>query len=197
MLDMIKEYYSNSIIDTFIIMSSYSDFYHITTFLRSCGKKVICYGETHTPPMLKNVCDEFVLCKIKKKNDNTQFNNIVEDLQTNSMEENLYQELRQIDLYSILKSDITNKNWSVYPYYKEYKNRVCILRDMFDTIKLISENKNLSALKNLLIRAYSSFSEKNYGFYNFKDFVISLMPDIVQTSWNNEKRIEVIMKINI
>ena len=44
MLDMIKEYYSNQIIDTFIIMSSDSDFYHIATFLRSCGKKVICYG---------------------------------------------------------------------------------------------------------------------------------------------------------
>jgi len=202
MLDMIKEYYSNSIIDTFILMSSDSDFYHIATFLRSCGKKVICYGETHTPPMLKNVCDEFVLCKINKKNNNSQINNIIGDVQTNVAEENLYQELRQIDLYSISKSDLVDKNWSIYPYYKEYKNRIYILRDVFDTIRLISENKNLenknlSALKDLLIRADSSFSEKNYGFNNFKDFVVSLIPDIVHTSWNNEKRIEVIIKINI
>ena len=70
MLDMIKEYYSNPIIDTYIIMSSDSDFYHIATFLRSCGKKVICYGEPHTPAMLKNVCDEFVLCKNKKRLEN-------------------------------------------------------------------------------------------------------------------------------
>ena len=63
MLDMIKEYYNNPIINTYIIMSSDSDFYHIATFLRSSGKKVICYGEKHTPPMLKNVCDEFILCK--------------------------------------------------------------------------------------------------------------------------------------
>ena len=39
-------------------MSSDSDFYHIATFLRTHGKKVICYGEKHTPNMLKNVCDE-------------------------------------------------------------------------------------------------------------------------------------------
>ena len=43
MLNMIKEYYSNSMIDTFIIMLLKIDFYHIATFLRSCGKKVICY----------------------------------------------------------------------------------------------------------------------------------------------------------
>ena len=202
MLDMIKEYYSNLIIDTFIIMSSDSDFYHIATFLRSYGKKVICYGESHTPPMLKNVCDEFVLCKIKKKNDNKKFIN-EGNIQTNlPEEENLYQELRQIDLYSISKSEIKNNKWSQYLYYKEYKNRVYILKDVLETIKLINENKNLenknlSALKDLLIRADSSFSEKNWGFTNFKEFIISLIPEIVQTSWDTEKRIEIIIKINI
>ena len=110
--------------------------------------------------------------------------------------------MRQIDLYSISKYDLVDKNWSIYPYYKEYKNSIYILRDLFDTIKLISENKNLenknlSALKDLLIRADSSFSEKNHGFNNFKDFVVLLMPNIVQTLWNNEKKIEVIIKINI
>ena len=59
------------------------------------------------------------------------------------------------------------------------------------------ENKNLSALKDLLIRADSSFSEKNWGFTNFKDFIVSLIPDVVQTSWDSEKRIEVIIGINI
>lgn len=209
MLDMIKEYYSNPIIDSFIIMSSDSDFYHIATFLRSCGKKVICYGESHTPPMLKNVCDEFVLCKNKKKNEykkfslfeNTQTNS--ENTQTNSSEEeNLYQELKQIDSYSILKSEIKNNKWNQYSYYKEYKNRIYILKDLLETIKLINENKNLenknlSALKDMLIRADSSFSEKNWGFTNFKDFIVSLIPDVVQTISDNERRIEVIVKINI
>lgn len=202
MLDMIKEYYSNPIIDSFIIMSSDSDFYHIATFLRSCGKKVICYGESHTPPMLKNVCDEFVLCKIKKKNDNKKFLNESTTQMNSSEEENLYQELRQIDSYSILKSEIKNNKWNQYLYYIEYKNRIYILKDLLETIKLINENKNLenknlSALKDLLIRADSSFSEKNWGFTNFKDFIISLIPDVVQTIWDVERRIEMIIKINI
>jgi uncharacterized protein (TIGR00288 family) len=200
MLDMIREYYSNQIIDTFIIMSSDSDFYHIATFLRSCGKRVICYGESHTPSMLKNVCDEFVLCKIKKKN---KKNNLDDNIQINlSEEENLYVELRQIDLYSFSKSEIKNNKWSQYLYYKEYKNRIYILKDILETIKLINENKNLenknlSVLKDLLIRADPSFSEKNWGFTNFKEFIVSLIPEIVQTSWDLKKKIEVIIKINI
>lgn len=201
MLDMIKEYYSNPIIDSFIIMSSDSDFYHIATFLRSCGKKVICYGESHTPPMLKNVCDEFVLCKNKKKNDNKKFSSPNENTNS-SEEENLYQELKQIDSYSILKSEIKNTKWNQFSYYKEYKNRIYILKDVLETIKLINENKNLenknlSALKDMLIRADPSFSEKNWGFINFKDFIVSLIPDVVQTTWDTEKRIEMIIRINI
>ena len=69
MLDMLTVFYNNTNIDTFIIMSSDSDFYHIATFIRSVGKTIICYGEEKTPQMLRNVVDEFILCKtpIKKE----------------------------------------------------------------------------------------------------------------------------------
>ena len=219
MLDMIKEYYSNPIIDVYIIMSSDSDFYHIATFLRSNGKKVICYGEKHTPLMLKNVCDEFVLCKNKKDivsiekkvlTNTSNCNQIVtqllesEGLQnnfTNEEEEKIYMELRAIDLYCVDKSQIPHTKWTQYNYYVEYKNKIYILKDTIQSIGLISqnknlENKNLSALKDMLIRADSSFNEKNWNFYNFKDFVNTLMPNIVQTTFDTERKIETIVKIN-
>lgn len=222
MLDMIKEYYSNPIIDIYIIMSSDSDFYHIATFLRSNGKKVICYGEKHTPLMLKNVCDEFVLCKNKKEpvgiglekkvfvpTTHSTGQNFVhielidpEDNFLDKEEEKIYLELRAIDLYCLDKSQITHNKWNQYNYYVEYKNKIYILKDTIQSIKLISqnknlENKNLSALKDMLIRADSSFNEKNWNFYNFKDFVNSLIPNIVQTAFDPERKIEAIVKINI
>jgi len=222
MLDMIKEYYSNPIIDIYIIMSSDSDFYHIATFLRSNGKKVICYGEKHTPLMLKNVCDEFVLCKNKKEpvgiglekkvfvpTTHSTGQNFVhielidpEDNFIDKEEEKIYLELRAIDLYFLDKSQITHNKWNQYNYYVEYKNKIYILKDTIQSIKLISqnknlENKNLSALKDMLIRADSSFNEKNWNFYNFKDFVNSLIPNIVQTAFDPERKIEAIVKINI
>jgi len=67
MLDMLVVFYNNPNIDTFVIMSSDSDFYHIATFIRSVGKTIICYGEEKTPKMLRNVVDEFILCKTPVK----------------------------------------------------------------------------------------------------------------------------------
>jgi hypothetical protein len=70
--------------------------------------------------LLKNVCDEFVLTKTKKKNDIKKSlpgelvcinvgNNTYVNTNPNSLEEeNLYQELKQIDLYSIAKLEIKN-----------------------------------------------------------------------------------------
>jgi len=192
MLDMIKEFYSNPIIDTYIIMSSDSDFYHIATFLRSNGKKVICYGEHHTPLMLKNVCDEFVLCiKNLETNDTISVNE----------EDSIYQELKYINPYYINKSDIKHSKWTKYSYYKEYKGKIYIIKDTISTIKLIYmnknlENKNLSSLKDLLIRSDSSFSEKNWGFYSFKEFINCLFSNEIITGYDSDRKIEIVIKIN-
>ena len=227
MLDMIKEYYSNPVIDIYIIMSSDSDFYHIATFLRSCGKKVICYGEKHTPMLLKNVCDEFILCKNKSNQINVlsqptllhqstllyqsnlynQTNNKIStennnEIQIINEEEQIYQELRLIDFYCIVKTDIKHNKWSKYNYYVEYKNKIYIIRDMIEYIKLINqnrnlENKNLSILKDLLKRADSSFNEKNWNFNNFKEFIHCIFPNQIETTFDPERKIEIIVKIII
>lgn len=195
MLDMLKEFYNNPIIDIYIIMSSDSDFYHIATFLRSSGKIVICYGEKHTPLLLKNVCDEFVLCKRKDDEIINILNNIND-------EEKLYQDMININNFYININDIKNIKWQKYNYYKEYKNKIYILRDIIDKIKFINqnknlENKNLSYLKDLLLQYDPSFSEKNFEFYSFKEFIQSLLKNEVQTKYDVEKKIEVITKINI
>ena len=207
MLDMIKEYYNNPIINTYIIMSSDSDFYHIATFLRSSGKKVICYGEKHTPPMLKNVCDEFILCKktiIKleklEKPEKSIKSKII--LETDKDEEQLYQEIIQLDNYIIDKSEINNNNWKNYHYYKEYNNKIYILRDVFEKILFINnnktlENKNLSYLKDLLLQSDSSFSEKNWNFNSFKEFIKCLFNKEIETSYDQIKRYEYISKLTI
>jgi uncharacterized protein (TIGR00288 family) len=204
MLDMIKEYYNNPIIDTYIIMSSDSDFYHIATFLRSSGKKVICYGEKHTPPMLKNVCDEFILCKKTRKPEKLEKTEKPKKpkiiLETYDDEENLYQDIIQIDNYIIDKSEINNNNWKNYYYYKEYNDKIYILRDVFEKILFINnnknlENKNLSYLKDLLLQSDPSFSEKNWNFNSFKEFIKCLFNKEIETSYDQTKRYEYISKV--
>ena len=178
MLDMIREFYNNKILDTFIIMSSDSDFYHISTFLRTHGKKVICYGEKHTPNMLKNVCDEFILMKkpfqTQKPVINTMNNNQI--IQDDKLENDIYLEITGYDNYSIDKDIIKDINWKKYNYYREYNNKIYILRNLIDKIKFIQmnqnlENCNLSYLKDLLKRDDSSFSEQNWGNFTFGEFI--------------------------
>jgi uncharacterized protein (TIGR00288 family) len=201
MLDMVKEYYNNPIIDTYIIMSSDSDFYHIATFLRSSGKKVICYGESHTPPLLKNVCDEFILCKKTRKVEKHIENKKVEIITTDITEEQLYNEITQIDNYIIDKMEIKNNNWKKYYYYKEYDNKIYVLRDVFEKIIFINnnknlENKNLSYLKDLLLQSDSSFSEHNWNFNSFKDFIERLFKKEI-TTFSNKSNTLFISKITI
>ncbi len=206
MLDMIKEYYNNPIIDTYIIMSSDSDFYHIATFLRSSGKKVICYGEKHTPSMLKNVCDEFILCKKTRKPEKLEKTEkpkkpkIILETYEDQDEEQLYQDIIQIDNYIIDKSEINNNNWKNYYYYKEYNDKIYILRDVFEKILFINnnknlENKNLSYLKDLLLQSDPSFSEKNWNFNSFKEFIKCLFNKEIETSYDQTKRYEYISKV--
>jgi uncharacterized protein (TIGR00288 family) len=199
-LDMVKEYYNNPIIDTYIIMSSDSDFYHIATFLRSSGKKVICYGESHTPPLLKNVCDEFILCKKTRKVEK-HIENKKEIITTDITEEQLYNEITQIDNYIIDKMEIKNNNWKKYYYYKEYDNKIYVLRDVFEKIIFINnnknlENKNLSYLKDLLLQSDSSFSEHNWNFNSFKDFIECLFKKEI-TTFSNKSNTLFISKITI
>jgi len=255
MLDIIKEFYLNPIINTYIIMSSDSDFYHIATFLRSNGKRVICYGELHTPLMLKNVCDEFVLCikKSEQQNNSTllhqkkQLNDANSDNSDNSdnddinksnsdknkstidnnksnidnnkstidnnksninnnkredkRERELYEELINIDPFYFDKSKSIHNKWTKYKYYKEYNNKIYILRDFINSINLIYKNKNLenkplSLLKDLLIRFDSSFSEKNFGFNSFNKFINSLFLDEIITEVSSNKKTIMITKIN-
>lgn len=199
MLDMIREYYNNQIITTYIIMSSDSDFYHISTFLRSCGKKVICYGENHTPLMLRNVCDEFVLCKKGDVNEKE-----IKDKENDNEEEKLYKLLRSIDPYLIDIRDIKDINVKdikeKYNYYREYKNILYIIRELSNNIKFISknkilENKNLSYLKDLLIQTDPSFSEKNWGFFSFKEFINTLFKNEITTCLDPLKKIEIISSV--
>ena len=143
----------------------------------------------------------FILCKktVKPKElEKSKKPKII--LETNDDEEQLYQEIIQLDNYIIDKSEINNNNWKNYHYYKEYNDKIYILRDVFKKILFINnnknlENKNLSYLKDLLLQSDSSFSEKNWNFNSFKEFIKCLFNKEIETACDQIKRYEYISKI--
>ena len=123
------------------------------------------------------------------------------EINLDNNEEKLFQEIIQIDNYVIDKSEINNNNWKNYYYYKESNDKIYILRDVFEKIILINknknlENKNLSYVKDLLLQSDSSFSEKNWNFDSFKDFIRCLFNKEIST-YSNEFNTIYISKINI
>lgn len=64
--DILQDLYKNPHIDTYIIVSSDSDYTHVTKRIRSEGKKVIGIGRKNTPIMLKNACDIFICTEVIK-----------------------------------------------------------------------------------------------------------------------------------
>ena len=67
--DILQDLYKNPHIDTYIIVSSDSDYTHVTKRIRSEGKKVIGIGRKNTPIMLKNACDIFISTEVIKNED--------------------------------------------------------------------------------------------------------------------------------
>jgi hypothetical protein len=57
------------------------------------------------------------------------------------------------------------------------------------------ENKNLSYLKDLLLQSDPSFSEKNWNFNSFKEFIKCLFNKEIETSYDQTKRYEYISKV--
>lgn len=70
--DILRDLYNNNNIDTFIIVSSDSDYSHVTKRIRSEGKKVFGIGRKNTPNMLKNACDIFISNEVLKNIDESE-----------------------------------------------------------------------------------------------------------------------------
>lgn len=166
MLDMLIVFYNNPNIDTFIIMSSDSDFYHIATFIRSVGKTIICYGEEKTPKMLRNVVDEFILCKTPVKKikytieQSSKVNNIKKDKNTNIVEINNKKKYSSEDI-SLSDEEESDEEVILTEENKIYEEIIKI-----DTY-VVDSNK----IKNINWKKYEYYVEYKDKIYIIRDLI--------------------------
>jgi uncharacterized protein (TIGR00288 family) len=169
--DILKDLYNNNNINTFIIVSSDSDYSHVTKRIRSEGKKVFGFGSKNTPNMLKNSCDIFISNEVLKNIDDEE-NNILSNKLLYLSEDNnelryiftSFKGRKKIDIIELKKnlSDIydTKKKFSsdTYRYFEKYIEskypnyfrfieinksiHIVIIADLIDTIKSTIENMN-------------------------------------------------------
>ena len=70
--DILQDLYKNHNINTYIIVSSDSDYSHVTKRIRAEGKKVYGIGRKNTPIMLKNACDIFISNEVIKNQEESE-----------------------------------------------------------------------------------------------------------------------------
>jgi hypothetical protein len=81
------------------------------SFLFIFGKTIICYGEEKTPQMLRNVVDEFILCKtpIKKEKTSTLYCK-PEPIKIQSIKKDHLLEPKKIQKINLLIKEIEEMN---------------------------------------------------------------------------------------
>ena len=167
MLDMLTVFYNNTNIDTFIIMSSDSDFYHIATFIRSVGKTIICYGEEKTPQMLRNVVDEFILCKTPlkvqiKKIDLTKKIDLSKKIQIKKVDL-IKKEVTDLDKYDINNSLDEEEDNTI-----ELSDEEKIYEEITKIDKYVVESEKI---KNINWKKYDYYIEYKDKIYIIRDII--------------------------
>ena len=151
--DVLQDLYNNEIVNTYIIVSSDSDFSHVTKRIRAAGKKVIGVGRNNTPKMLKNACDIFISNEVLKNDDiknDEKLSNIIKSFKGEKKIElsNLINNLSNMcDIEKKYEIELNNfdkyfeKNYINYfkvVNFKKEKNVYNII-DIKDTIKNLFE----------------------------------------------------------
>jgi uncharacterized protein (TIGR00288 family) len=185
--DVLQDLYNNEIVNTYIIVSSDSDFSHVTKRIRAAGKKVIGVGRNNTPKMLKNACDIFISNEVLKNDDiknDEKLSNIIKSFKGEKKIElsNLINNLSNMcDIEKKYGTELNNfdkylkKNYFNYfrvENFKKEKNIYNII-DIKDTIKNLFEISNdeyfnISKVKDGLLRSDPTFDQRNYGCSSMK-----------------------------
>lgn len=185
--DVLQDLYNNEIVNTYIIVSSDSDFSHVTKRIRAAGKKVIGIGRNNTPKMLKNACDIFISNEVLKNDDlknDEKLSNIIKSFKGEKKIElsNLINNLSNMcDIEKKYGIELNNfdkylkKNYINYfrvVNFKKEKNVYNII-DIKDTIKNLFEISNdeyfnISKVKDGLLRSDPTFDQRSYGCSSMK-----------------------------
>lgn len=198
--DILKDLYKNTIIDTYIIVSSDSDYTQVAKTIKMEGKKFIGIGKKNTSNMLKNACDVFIAIEnIKNEDDSDEEDCNIQDIHdTNNTQEK--QDIQNkyitkfnnidVELEYIIKSFNDNKKIQISKLKKnltqisdtkniykldEYKYFDNYLKTKFtNNFRVLENNKTINILNitDLLKNINDIFDE-----FNKEDFNLSFIKD--------------------
>ncbi|AKR43584.1 NYN domain-containing protein [Methylophilus sp. TWE2] len=158
-------------LDGVCIVSSDSDFTRLAIRFRESGKWVYGFGEAKTPESLRAACNQFVFIEILSQDKKTD----AEDTVT----------LTNSDKILVDKAEGSAKNTAAVPelvtlspVVKKTSQQlamdtklVSLIRSAIEALSDDDSFANLSEVKKHIIKNYSAFDSRNYGYAKFSELI--------------------------
>lgn len=155
-------------LDGLCIVSSDSDFTRLAIRFRESGKSVYGFGEAKTPESLRAACNRFVFIEIlsqDKKADSDE-SAILEKSQADKTDDTIKPATPAVD--TLLLSPAVKKTSQQLAMDTKL---VSLIRSAIEALSEDDGFANLSEVKKHMIKNYSAFDSRNYGYAKFSELI--------------------------
>jgi uncharacterized LabA/DUF88 family protein len=164
-------------LDGFCIVSSDSDFTRLAIRFRESGKLVYGFGEKKTPESLRAACNQFIYIEILSQS------KISDSVAPNLDLSNSPLEKPQSKLDTKSTNGLTDESAVLSPVVKRSSKQlamdtklVSLIRSAIEVTSEANEDgfANLSEVKKHIVKNYSAFDSRNYGYPKFSDLISTI-----------------------
>lgn len=164
-------------LDGFCIVSSDSDFTRLAIRFRESGKLVYGFGEKKTPESLRAACNQFIYIEILSQN------KLSETAPADSDDASIKPDKSKPSPEAKATNIPTDETTLLTPVVKRTSKQlamdtklVSLIRSAIETISESNEDgfANLSEVKKHIVKNYSAFDSRNYGYAKFSDLISTI-----------------------
>ncbi len=159
-------------LDGFCIVSSDSDFTRLAIRFRESGKLVYGFGEQKTPESLRAACNQFIYIEILSQN------KLSENAATSLDAPSAQSKKAKPSTESKSENISVVKSTSLTPVVKKTTRQlamdaklVSLIRSAIESLSDDDGFANTGEVKKHIIKNYSAFDSRNYGYPKFSDLI--------------------------
>lgn len=158
-------------LDGFCIVSSDSDFTRLAIRFRESGKLVYGFGEQKTPESLRAACNQFIYIEILSQN------KMIDDTASIDVTETKTTSPNSFSIITTDKPAITESTVLIPVIKKTSKQLamdtklVSLIRSAIESLSEDDGFAHSSQVKNHIVKNYSAFDSRNYGYAKFTDLI--------------------------
>ncbi|MDO9205681.1 NYN domain-containing protein [Methylotenera sp.] len=165
-------------LDGFCIVSSDSDFTRLAIRFRESGKFVYGFGEKKTPESLRAACNQFIYIEILSQNKLSDVSSVDLD-ETDTKPGNNAKSSLEIKPASTPLDETALLTPVIKKTSKQLAMDTKLVSLIRSAIEAISESNedgfaNLSEVKKHILKNYSAFDSRNYGYAKFSDLISTI-----------------------